>query len=168
MLKKYFDKNNGIKLIIFLFCSLILIFIDQLTKRLVTKYLFNGNKIVVLKDIFEIFYLENRGAAFGILQGQRELFFIITIVVLLMLLIFLFRLPYKKKYMPLYIVLILIFSGAIGNFIDRITKGYVVDFLYFKTINFPFFNVADSYITIACFFLLYLLIFHYKEEELKF
>ena len=131
MLKKYFDKNNGIKLIIFLFCSLILIFIDQLTKRLVTKYLFNGNKIVVLKDIFEIFYLENRGAAFGILQGQRELFFIITIVVLLMLFIFLFRLPYKKKYMPLYIVLILIFSGAIGNFIDRITKGYVVDFLYY-------------------------------------
>lgn len=147
---------------------MILIFIDQLTKSIVTNHLSNGNKIIVIPEVFEIFYLENRGAAFGILQGQRVLFFVITIIVLLLLVVFLFRLPYQKKYIPLYIVLLLIFSGAIGNFIDRITKGYVVDFLYFKPINFPLFNLADSYITIACFVLLYLLLFHYKEEELKF
>ena len=147
---------------------MILIFIDQLTKSIVTNRLSNGNKIIVIPEVFEIFYLENRGAAFGILQGQRVLFFVITIIVLLLLVVFLFRLPYQKKYIPLYIVLILIFSGAIGNFIDRITKGYVVDFLYFKPINFPLFNLADSYITIACFLLLYLIVFHYKEEELKF
>ena len=115
-----------------------------------------------------MFYLENRGAAFGILQGQRELFFVITIIVLVGLLIFLYKIPFNKKYMPLFVVLILIFSGAIGNFIERVTKGYVVDFLYFKPINFPLFNIADSYITIACFVLLYLLLFHYKEDELKF
>lgn len=147
---------------------MILIFIDQLTKSIVTNRLSNGNKIIVIPEVFEIFYLENRGAAFGILQGQRVLFFVITIIVLLLLVVFLFRLPYQKKYIPLYIVLLLIFSGAIGNFIDRITKGYVVDFLYFKPINFPLFNLADSYITIACFLLLYLIVFHYKEEELKF
>ena len=168
MLKKYINKNNGIKLIIFSICSMILIFIDQLTKSIVTNRLSNGNKIIVIPEVFEIFYLENRGAAFGILQGQRVLFFVITIIVLLLLVVFLFRLPYQKKYIPLYIVLLLIFSGAIGNFIDRITKGYVVDFLYFKPINFPLFNLADSYITIACFLLLYLIVFHYKEEELKF
>ena len=168
MLKKYLNKNNGIKLIIFTFVSLVLIFIDQFTKQVLTKNLANGNKIIVIPEIFEMFYLENRGAAFGILQGQKVLFFVITIVVLLILIAFLFRLPYQKRYMPLYIVLILIFSGAIGNFIDRITKGYVVDFLYFKPINFPLFNLADSYITIACFLLLYLIVFHYKEEELKF
>ena len=143
---------------------MILIFIDQLTKSIVTNNLSTGNKIIVIPEVFEIFYLENRGAAFGILQGQRVLFFVITIIVLLLLVVFLFRLPYQKKYIPLYIVLLLIFSGAIGNFIDRITKGYVVDFLYFKPINFPLFNLADSYITIACFLLLYLIVFHYKEE----
>ena len=168
MLKKYINKNNGIKLIIFSICSMILIFIDQLTKSIVTNNLSTGNKIIVIPEVFEIFYLENRGAAFGILQGQRVLFFVITIIVLLLLVVFLFRLHYQKKYIPLYIVLLLIFSGAIGNFIDRITKGYVVDFLYFKPINFPLFNLADSYITIACFLLLYLIVFHYKEEELKF
>lgn len=145
-----------------------LIFIDQLTKQIVTKHLLNGDKIIVISEIFEIFYLENRGAAFGILQGQKELFFIITIIVLSGLLVFLYKIPFNKKYVPLFIVLILIFSGAIGNFIERVTKGYVVDFLYFKPINFPLFNIADSYITIACFVLLYLLLFHYKEEELKF
>lgn len=153
---------------IFFICSAVLIFIDQLTKQIVTKHLSNGNIIIVIPNIFEVFYLENRGAAFGILQGQRELFFVITIIVLVGLLIFLYKIPFNKKYMPLFVVLILIFSGAIGNFIERVTKGYVVDFLYFKPINFPLFNIADSYITIACFVLLYLLLFHYKEDELKF
>ena len=168
MNKSFFNKINVVKYIIFLFCSAVLIFVDQLTKQLVTEHLSGGNKIIVIPNIFEMFYLENRGAAFGILQGQRELFFVITIVVLIGLLIFLYKIPFNKKYMPLFIVLMLIFSGAIGNFIERVTKGYVVDFLYFKPINFPLFNVADSYITIACFVLLYLLLFHYKEDELKF
>lgn len=168
MINKILNKNNGIKIVIFVLSLAMLISLDQLSKQLVTKYLANGNTIIVIPDIFELFYLENRGAAFGILQGQRELFFIITIVVLLVLIVFLFRLPYQSKYVPLYIVLVLIFSGAMGNFIDRITKGYVVDFLYFKPINFPLFNVADSYITVACFLLLYLILFYYKEEELKF
>ena len=168
MLKKYFNKANIIKFVVFILCSVILIFIDQFTKHEVTKHLSSGNKMIVIPDVFEIFYLENRGAAFGILQGQKELFFIITIVVILLLIVFLFRIPNSKKYLPLYIVLTLIFSGAIGNFIDRVLKGYVVDFLYFKPINFPLFNVADSYITIACFVLLYLLLFYYKEDELKF
>ena len=168
MISKFLNKTNIIKIVSFFFCSSVLIFIDQLTKKLVTDYLSNGNKIIVIPNIFEMFYLENRGAAFGILQGQRELFFVITIVVLIGLLIYLYKIPFNKKYMPLFVVLLLIFSGAIGNFIERVTKGYVVDFLYFKPINFPLFNVADSYITIACFVLLYLLLFHYKEDELKF
>ena len=168
MINKTIQKNIILKYLIFLLCSTILIFIDQFAKQLVTRNLSNGNKIIVIPEIFEIFYLENRGAAFGILQGQRVLFFIITIIVIIGLLIFLYKIPYEKKYFPLFIVLILIFAGAIGNFIERVTKGYVVDFLYFKPINFPLFNIADSYITIACVILLYLLLFYYKEDELKF
>lgn len=167
-IKRILDIKYILKYLIFIFSSLILIFIDQLSKIIVTKHLANGQKIIVIPEIFEIFYIENRGAAFGILQGQQKLFFILTIVVLIILFIYLYKIPLNKKYMPLYIVMIMIFSGAIGNFIDRLNKGYVVDFLYFKPINFPLFNVADSYITIACFMLLYLLLFHYKEDELKF
>ena len=167
-LKKYLYKENIVKIILFLLISSFLIFIDQWTKYLVTLYFSKGNKLVVIENIFEIFYLENRGAAFGILQGQQQLFFIITIIVFLLLFIYLFKIPFKKKYYPLFIVLVLIFSGATGNFIERITKGYVVDFLYFKPINFPLFNVADSYIKIFCFLLLYLILFYYKEDEIKF
>lgn len=168
MAKNIINKNNFLKLIIFSICSLVLVLLDQITKQIVTKYLFNGDKIVVIENIFEIFYLENRGAAFGILQGQKVLFFVVTLVVLVVLFYYLFKIPNNKKYFPLYLVMILIFSGAIGNFIDRMSKGYVVDFLYFKPINFPLFNVADSYITIACFLLLYLIMFYYKEDELRF
>lgn len=167
-LKKYLYKENIVKIILFLLISSFLIFIDQWTKYLVTLYFSKGNKLVIIENIFEIFYLENRGAAFGILQGQQQLFFIITIIVLLLLFFYLLKIPFKKRYYPLFIVLVLIFSGATGNFIERITKGYVVDFLYFKPINFPLFNVADSYITISCFLLLYLILFYYKEDEIKF
>ena len=62
--------------------------------------------------------------------------------------------------------LVVLCAGAIGNFIDRIINGYVVDFIYFEIINFPIFNIADIYVCISVFLLLYLLIFHYKEEEL--
>ena len=60
----------------------------------------------------------------------------------------------------------LICSGAIGNMIDRVSRGYVVDFFYFKLINFPIFNVADCYVTVAAFLLIVLIFFYYKEEEL--
>ena len=68
--------------------------------------------------------------------------------------------------MPLKIAAVLIYAGAIGNFIDRIRQSYVVDFFYFKVINFPIFNVADIYVTCSAIFLAVLLIFCYKEEDL--
>ena len=64
--------------------------------------------------------------------------------------------------------MVLIFAGAIGNFIDRIRQGFVVDFLYFELIDFPIFNVADIYVTVGCILLILLLLFYYKDEELNF
>lgn len=63
------------------------------------------------------------------------------------------------------IVLVLFISGAIGNFIDRITNQYVIDFLYFKLINFPIFNVADIYVTVAAFAMIFFVLFYYKEDD---
>lgn len=72
-----------------------------------------------------------------------------------------------KRYHWLKICVIMITAGAVGNMIDRITQGYVVDFLYFKLINFPIFNVADIFVTTATALLFVVLCFYYKEEELE-
>lgn len=87
---------------------------------------------------------------------------------MLFLLIKYFQMPEGKRYHPLYISLILIMSGGIGNLIDRASNGYVIDFIYFAPINFPKFNVADCYVTIGMGLLGILCFFYYKDEELDF
>ena len=124
-------------------------------------------KLDNIKNVFELYYLENRGAAFGIFQGKRVIFLIITIIILVFLAYCFWRIPYTRKYATLRGVLVLIAAGAVGNFIDRMYNGYVVDFFYFKVINFPIFNVADIYVTCSAIFLAVLLIFCYKEEDLN-
>ena len=95
------------------------------------------------------------------------MFYIITPIMCPVVLYFFLKLPADKpKYLWLQIICILIFAGAIGNYIDRIRLHYVIDFIYFSLINFPVFNVADIYVTVATFLLVILLIFYYKEEEL--
>ena len=73
-----------------------------------------------------------------------------------------------KRYFPMQCTIVLIAAGAVGNLIDRLLHGYVVDFFYFKLIDFPIFNVADCYVVIAAFFAVVLIGFYYKEEELTF
>ena len=83
------------------------------------------------------------------LPGKTIVLFLIAVVVLGVVLYMLWRMPDGKKYRPLAVCLMGIASGAVGNMIDRISQSYVVDFLYFKLINFPIFNVADCYVTCA-------------------
>ena len=140
-------KKQIIKFITFLSVSSILIFLDQLTKKIAEKELMNKDPKVVIKDIIEFVYTENRGAAFGILQNKQIFFYILTVVVFVVIFYFLYKIDLSVKYIWYFIFLILIFSGALGNFIDRVINKYVVDFIYFKPINFPVFNLADIYIT---------------------
>ncbi|MFR2749839.1 signal peptidase II [Eubacterium ramulus] len=146
---------------------IILVLADQWTKKMAVLRLKDQDPIVLIKNVFELYYLENRGAAFGIFQGKRVIFLIITIIILLFLAYCFWRIPYTRKYATLRGVLVLIAAGAVGNFIDRMYNGYVVDFFYFKVINFPIFNVADIYVTCSAIFLAVLLIFCYKEEDLN-
>ena len=74
--------------------------------------------------------------------------------------------PDDRKYRPLTVCLLLIGAGAVGNMIDRLSQSYVVDFLYFKLINFPIFNVADCYVTIGAFCLVLLVMLYYKDEDM--
>ena len=76
------------------------------------------------------------------------------------------KLPFTRRYLPLRVCMVLLVSGALGNVIDRVMHRYVVDFFYFKLIDFPVFNVADIYVTVGTFILAFLLLFYYKEEDL--
>lgn len=97
-------------------------------------------------DIINFIYVENRGAAFGILQNKRWFFIILTICVVIYLLYYFVR-NIRTNPKLLNIALALIISGALGNFYDRLINTYVVDFIEFSFINFPVFNVADILVT---------------------
>lgn len=145
---------------------LFLVAADRISKIAATIGLKDHADYILIEKILRFQYLENRGAAWGIFQGHTWLFSLITIIVFVVIVVFLFKIPAEKRYFPLRLTLVVLNAGAIGNFIDRIINGYVVDFIYFEIINFPIFNIADIYVCISVFLLLYLLIFHYKEEEL--
>ena len=145
----------------------VLVCIDQFTKYLVVGHLKDRPAYVLIRNIFQLEYLENRGAAFGILQNQRVFFYISVLLITAAVIWFYSKVPMEKKYLPLRICAVLIVGGAFGNRIDRIRLNYVVDFFYFKLIDFPIFNVADIYVTVAAFLLVILILVYYKEEDLE-
>lgn len=145
---------------------LLLVALDQATKYLAVQYLKNAPAIPVISGIFELVYLENRGAAFGILQGQKAFLVFTTIVTTAVLVYLYIRIPKERRYVFLHLLLILLIPGAIGNFIDRCAHNYVIDFFYFKLIDFPVFNMADIYVSVATVLLVVLFCFYYKEEDM--
>jgi len=149
-------------------CSFLLAALDQLTKWLAVRYLKDSDAVPLIPGVFELSYLQNRGSAFGMLQGQR-LFFVAVALFLIVLIPFLYtRIPSGKRFCWLRIICVLLLAGAAGNAADRILHGYVVDFFYFVLIDFPVFNVADIYVTAGVFLFIVLVMFFYREEELSF
>ena len=147
--------------------SILLILLDQWTKHLAVSHLKGQPPLVLIEGVFELLYSENRGAAFSILQGKQGFLFLITLAVLIFVGYALVKMPANRRYLPLTVCLNLLFSGAVGNMIDRVTNGFVVDFLYVSLIDFPVFNVADIYVTTAAALFLVLMMWYYKEEELE-
>ena len=147
---------------------LILVFFDQFTKFLAVKYLKDQDAVKIIPKVLELNFLKNSGAAFGMLQNQKVFFILIAILVLLIIAYVIFRLPDDKKYNYINILLVMIASGAAGNMIDRVKQDYVVDFISFVIINFPVFNVADIYVTVATFVFIILFLFYYKEKDFDF
>lgn len=140
---------------------------DQITKMLAVKNLADG-PFILWDGVFEFYYVSNYGAAWGILSGKRIFFIIMTFIVMFVIAYVYFRTPKVKKYVPLISCEILLFAGALGNFIDRIRLGYVRDFLYFSLIDFPIFNVADCYVVLSAIILCLLVMFVYKDEDFEF
>ena len=154
-------KRVGFALISFI----LLILFDQWTKSLAVANLMNQEPFVIMKDVFQLRYLENRGAAFGMMQGQQTFFVISALIAVAVITYVYFKLPWEKRFHPLRAVVLFIAAGAVGNLIDRLVLGYVVDFFYFELIDFPIFNVADIYVTCATIILALLILFYYKEDE---
>lgn len=145
----------------------LLLFLDQLTKAWAISVLRESGPFVLFPGILEFLYTENTGAAFGILKGQQWFFYIAACFVTVLLTVWILRLPKGRRSLPLMLDLMLIIAGALGNVIDRLRFGYVVDFIYFKPIDFPVFNVADIYITCGCAVLVLLMLFYDKDNELR-
>ena len=124
--------------------------IDRLSKIWASKTLKDYNDIVIIKNIFSLSYLENRGAAWGIFQGKTIFLLCITIVIIIGIIYFIFK--YKPKNKLMRISLSLIIGGALGNMYDRLVHKYVVDFIYFHykdVYSFPTFNVADMSVVVG-------------------
>ena len=142
--------------------------LDQITKALAEARLLGKPDFKIIGDAFVFSYLRNSGAAWGMLSGKINLFLVFTVIVMLIVTYVIINLPATRKYMPLLITCTLLVSGAVGNFIDRVRFGYVRDFIYFKLINFPVFNVADCYVTVSVALLIILILFVYKEDDFGF
>lgn len=171
------------------FVTIFMIFLDQITKWLAVVNLKNKQSFVIWKDVFELHYLENQSAAFGVdllsiiqklfqfqyfidhpdvfLKVRMAFFTVLTILVVILFIVMYYKIPWDKHFMWLKVILVFFVAGAIGNLIDRVCLNYVVDFFYFKLINFPIFNVADIYVTVAAILFIILCLFYYKEEDFE-
>lgn len=161
-------KENKIKIMFLpVICIAFLTSIDQFTKFVIkSKFKLYESKELI-KNIFSITYIQNKGAAWGVMQGRRIFFLILTALVVIGCFYILYNTIGNHKHIMLTISVTVLISGAIGNMIDRFKYGYVIDFFDFKLIDFPVFNVADIYVTLSMIFIFILLIFKYKEEDIN-
>lgn len=145
-----------------------LIVLDQVTK-LIARSALADSSVAVIEGVFEFKLVYNTGVAWGMFGQSPVVITLIALIIMAVVAFVYFKIPVENKRLRfLRILLVLIFSGAAGNIIDRLCVDAVTDFLYFKLINFPVFNVADIYVTVSGILVAILLIFYYKEEDLDF
>lgn len=145
----------------------LIVFVDQLTKYLTVFYLKPVDTVPLIQDVLHLTYVENRGAAFGMLSENRWVFMTVSIVAILLLAVYLIWKKPKDKWVCLSLSFII--GGGIGNMIDRVALGYVVDMIDFRLIHFAVFNVADSFVCVGAGILMVWLIVtgfrEYKAEK---
>lgn len=139
--------------------------LDQYTKFLAANLLQPIGSYPLIKDVFHLTYVENTGAAFGMLRDYRWVFMILSSVAVVGILVFLI-IKWAQTSMFPGVALSLIAAGGIGNMIDRIKFGYVVDFFDFTLIHFAVFNVADSCVTVgASILIIYMIASEIKQAK---
>lgn len=158
MKKKYYI---GLSLIV----AIVILIIDQLTKKIITAIMNIGDSYEVIPHFLNITSHRNNGAAWGILSGKMGFFYIITLIILAVLIIFYIKETKYNAFMQ--VAISLLFAGALGNFIDRVFNGEVVDFIDTNIFgyDFPIFNVADSSLTIGVIFVIIALVKDATKKE---
>ena len=158
MLRKINSKN-----LLWLILSAALIISDQVTKLVISANMQMGDKIEVIKGFFYIGYTKNTGAAWGMFSGHTEYLAIFSVVATLGLIYILLLM--KRGFAAFSVALVI--AGAIGNAIDRIRLGFVIDFIdtYIFGYDFPTFNIADSAITVGMILLLIYMFFIHREMQ---
>ena len=144
---------------------LVLTLLDQVSKHLVLTYLKGENDISLITGVLQLRYIENRGMAFGLFEGKIPVFVILCLLFFCLFVYVYARIPRTRYYLPLAVTSVIMVSGALGNFIDRVFRGYVVDFIYFSLIDFPVFNMADIYVVCSGILLVLLVCFKYRNDE---
>lgn len=174
-MKEFFKSIRKQDIILLVVSFSVLLFIDQYTKYLIDTNFHLYESKDFINGFLNFTYVRNEGASFGMLQGRQTFFTILTYVVLPFMLFVYFKISViinvkgeeinKLGFKLLSIAFMLMFTGAVGNFIDRLRFSYVIDFLNFEFIDFPVFNMADCYITVGTVVLLVISII-VKEKEL--
>lgn len=146
------------QLIIWSAIIVISVVLDQITKLFAVKYLLPIGSHELINGVIGLHYTENTGAAFGMLKGFRWVFIALSVAAIIAIIVFLFK--WRKKIHPLLgIAFAMIAGGGIGNQIDRIANGFVVDFLEFQFIDFAIFNIADCFVTVGAVIVIIVILF---------
>ncbi len=161
--KKQVSKK-GLALIHFIIV-LILIAVDQYTKHLALVHLKPIHTTDFIPHFVRLTFVENRGVAFGMLSGKIGFILCLTVVISVAMVIYYMKLPDEREYRWVKHCMAFVFAGAVGNIIDRIFRGYVVDFFEFDFFTFPVFNFADIFVVCGVIVLSYFILFVIKEPE---
>ena len=146
-----------------LLMSTVLVLLDQFFKILAMDKLEPVGSLPIIPDIFHLTYIENRGAAFGMMEGKKWVLIGLTAVVLLIAVFLVLAGKLENNNHMLFSVCVII-GGGVGNLIDRIYRGFVVDYIHLKVINFAVFNFADICVTLGTVWLLIYLVLDIKKE----
>ena len=161
-------KRVNYRLIYDAIIMILLIAFDRFLKIYAVRKLKDHPSKSIIKGILELNYIENTGAAFGLLEGQRFFFVLVSVIIFAAIVYLVIRMPAKKKFLFAHIALSLLAAGSMGNMTDRLLYDHVIDYIYFSSIHFPVFNLADLYVLLATVVLVILLLFVYKEDDLNF
>ena len=152
---------------VYLLLLIAIVAIDQITKYIAVTKLMPVGSVTFIEGIMDFSFVRNFGAAFGILQGAKWVFVIMTLAIAIGTFIAFKKLPQDKGNNLLRASLIMILGGAIGNCIDRLARGFVVDFFEVTFIDYPVFNVADIFVVVGAFLMAFTVLFVIKDEPKK-
>lgn len=159
----YKNKKRYLTFVFQMISAAVLAFVDQYLKKLAVEHLMNKPDIVLIENIIGLHYDTNTGGAWSMLEEHPVVLYILTAVLLICIIVYLFMGKLEGKILNISVTLIL--AGGVGNMIDRLSQGYVVDYIQTLFIDFPIFNFADILVVAGAFSACGILIYDIIKDE---